>query len=345
MSVPGTIRSFGLKPALSKSPWAPVSVIILVAALATGIIFLGLFIESSTDDDSSSPLVAPGSDDSDDDPEGAGAFGVSSGYFGDAYEALRAIGSVEGWGGDSGMRYGTGNAGFADLMRQVAETNQQVDATVQTEGEQVEDGRETLGNVCNDLELAMPVSESLYFSGPAGPALSYHFQLAVANSAIGTGTDTANTMHENAQKHAERLSALAQQYDKVLRSICPADTAGFADSAGLSRVESSNSGTLVAPASAVTGEAVNAAGVPQESQPVRVANQVGQPGPARQMSQAPAASSAPAKPSPLAPHATRDRKAVDNGTPSAQQAAGQPGAEVPHGLLATSPAATNERQI
>ena len=84
---------------------------------------------------------------------------------------------------------------------------------MRTQAEQVEKGRGILVNAFDGLQLAMPVSESLYFSGPAGPALSYSFQLAVTNAGVGASIDTTNTMHENSQKHAKRLLALSQQYN------------------------------------------------------------------------------------------------------------------------------------
>ncbi|MBX9696158.1 MAG: hypothetical protein K2Z81_27465, partial [Cyanobacteria bacterium] len=61
--------------------------------------------------------------------------------------------------------------------------------------------------------------ENLYFSGPAGPALSYNFQLVVTNSAVGAGTETTRTMHENSAQHAETLTTLTQQCGEAFQFI------------------------------------------------------------------------------------------------------------------------------
>lgn len=130
---------------------------------------------------------------------------------------------------------------------------------MQTEAEQVNDGRETLGNTFDGLQLAIPVSQSLYFSGPAGPAISFSFQLAVVNSAVGTGIDTTNKMHEDSRKHGERLIALAQQYDEAFRLVSSAD---FVASI---RSLSSGTGSLASASTVSTFGNLNASATPKES--------------------------------------------------------------------------------
>lgn len=153
------------------------------------------------------------------------AFGASGENFRDVYEQLRCAGPAEGWAGSSGNSYATQTAGLRDLLGQITELNQDVDNTVRGEAEQVDSGRKTLENVLAGLQLAIPVAESLYFSGPAGPALSYHYQIAMANSSISTGTDTTTAMHENAQQNGDRLTLLAQKYGAALQFL-PASQSG-----------------------------------------------------------------------------------------------------------------------
>ena len=151
--------------------------------------------------------------------EAESAFTVSGVCFRGVDELMGDINSFDGWLGDSGTGYKASNTGFGDSVAQAAATSRQVDAVVRTQAEQVEDGRATLGNVFDGLQLAMPVSESLYFSGPAGPALSYSFQLAVANVGVGTSVDTTNAMHESSRKHGEHLAVLAQRYDEAFTRV------------------------------------------------------------------------------------------------------------------------------
>ncbi|MBY0441076.1 MAG: hypothetical protein K2Q25_02890 [Mycobacteriaceae bacterium] len=209
------------KSEAAKRPWA--IYICIGLFLIVAIIMLFLFVPSSPANvlgDKNSRKSSPGKEG----PTAEKAFAISGGHFQRIYEMLQEIGLGDGWAGDSSTFYSTNNNGFTNLVDLLVAVSQGVDATVQTEGAQVNAGKETLANAFGGLQLAMPVSESLYFSGPAGPAISTNFQLVVANSAIGTGTDTANTMHESSRKHGERLAALARLYDEALRIVSSADS-------------------------------------------------------------------------------------------------------------------------
>ena len=144
------------------------------------------------------------------------AFAVSSAYFQNICDWQGDFGPDAEWAGNAGARYALSNIGSAYMAGRIAAINNNVNTTVQTERAQVNDGQQTLGNCFDGLQLAMPVSEALYFSGPAGPNLSYIFQLAVTNPAVSTGIDTTNTMHENSHNHGHRFTALAQQYEAIL---------------------------------------------------------------------------------------------------------------------------------
>lgn len=195
--------------------------ILFVAGLIT------FFITSNSPASSKSPKSS-GSPNEDADSEHA--FTASRQHLLDAHQVLSNIDPAAGWTGSSTTRYSIQNCELSDLIKQIADTNQGVDKTVRTEAEQVDNGREILGNSLSGLQLAIPVSEVLYFSGPTGPALSYSFQLAVANSAVGTGVDTTNTMHQNSVQNAEHLMALTQRYDTALESvIATGSTADRAD--------------------------------------------------------------------------------------------------------------------
>lgn len=159
------------------------------------------------------------------DPDEDKAFAVSGDHFCDAHSTLGNLDLTDGWSGNSGSRHGDHHIGFKTLATQAADTSHEVDTTVQTQAEQVNTGKATLENVLTGLQLAVPVAESLYFSGPAGPALSHHYQLAMTNAATETSADTTKTMHENAQMHAQRLTKLAQQYDQAWRSVPAINTA------------------------------------------------------------------------------------------------------------------------
>ena len=153
------------------------------------------------------------------DPDEETNFAVSGNHFRDAQSTLGNVSLEDGWSGNSGTCHGDRHIGFKNLIEQVADTSQGVDTTVRTQAKQVNAGKETLDTTVTGLQLALPVAESLYFSGPAGPALSHHYQIAVANSAVESSTDTTKNMHENSKMHARRLTALIQQYDETLRSL------------------------------------------------------------------------------------------------------------------------------
>ncbi|MBY0441751.1 MAG: hypothetical protein K2Q25_06390 [Mycobacteriaceae bacterium] len=159
------------------------------------------------------------------DPDEDKAFAVSGGHFHDVHSTLGNLGLADGWSGNSGTLHGDRHIGFTALVTQAADMSEDVDATVATQAEQVSAGKTNLENILSGLQLALPVAESLYFSGPAGPAISHHYQLAVANSAVETSTDTTETMHENAQMHARELTELAQQYDQALLAVPAINTA------------------------------------------------------------------------------------------------------------------------
>ncbi|MBY0441697.1 MAG: hypothetical protein K2Q25_06110 [Mycobacteriaceae bacterium] len=152
------------------------------------------------------------------DPEKPHAFAVSARCFASIRETSVQVPS-DGWSSDSGLHYADGNIRFNDLVGKTLTISQGVDGAVQNEGEQVREGKETLENTFNGLQLAMPVSESLYYSGPVGPAISYAFQLAVTNSAMGVGVGVANGMHEKSRKNGERFASLARQYDEAVRYV------------------------------------------------------------------------------------------------------------------------------
>lgn len=119
------------------------------------------------------------------------------------------------WDGSSSACYEDRIVDLLELISQVVAAGQGVDAIVRTQAGQVEHGRETLGNVLNGLQLAIPVAASLYFSGPAGPALLQNFQLVMAHAGVGTGAGTAKTMDDNARQHAQLLAALTEHCDRL----------------------------------------------------------------------------------------------------------------------------------
>lgn len=154
------------------------------------------------------------------DPEMGSEFGASSGHFRYAREILRGgADSGDEWTGAAAGCHGGRLALLGDLVGQASDTGQELKDVVATQAKQVNDGRETLENVLNGLGLAMPVAQTLWYSGPAGPALSYQFQLATSNSAIGTSADTMDEMHDNAQENAVRLDALAQKCSQLFELL------------------------------------------------------------------------------------------------------------------------------
>lgn len=153
-------------------------------------------------------------------PETGTEFGASCGLIRAAH-GPSGPGEQEGaWTGSAQARHAAWHIGMRDLGSQMADTDQAVQAVVRTQSEQVTGGRETLGNVLNGVDLAIPVAHALYFSGPVGPVLSYNFQMGVAGSALGTSADAVNSMHENAQQNAGRLDALAHGYDEMFGRLC-----------------------------------------------------------------------------------------------------------------------------
>ena len=147
------------------------------------------------------------------------AFAASGDRIQNFHENTQDISSRDAWIGGASTGYAVNNAGIGNLAEHIAATNQAVDGIVQTQAEQVTTGRRTVADAFDGLQLAMPASDSLYLSGPAGPAMSYSFQLAATSSAVSTGIDTTQKMHDNSCNHAARLTELAQQYDAALQQI------------------------------------------------------------------------------------------------------------------------------
>ncbi|MBY0441618.1 MAG: hypothetical protein K2Q25_05705 [Mycobacteriaceae bacterium] len=203
---------------LGSAVWAA---IILSGIFIVGA-FLALFLPTSpyyvfTEKDS-------GSEEPNEDSNPEDAFALSSNHFLNAYAALENPNPEKDWESSSAACYAAQNTEFADLIRQIAVTSQEVNVTAQTEAKQVDHGKETLENLAGGLQLAIPISRNLYFSGPIGPALSHNFQLAVTSSAVGAGNETTNTMHKNSSEHAENFTALTQRYADAPTFVVPADS-------------------------------------------------------------------------------------------------------------------------
>ena len=103
---------------------------VLIAAAAVTGITLTIFQATSHDGDSSGHKSKSTPDG--EGPDGENAFGVSGEHFRDAHETLGDIRSANGWAGDSQTRYGARNSGLSDLMGQLADAGDGVNATVQS---------------------------------------------------------------------------------------------------------------------------------------------------------------------------------------------------------------------
>ena len=193
----------------------------LVAVAAGALLFM--FVPGSPLNVSGDKKSPHHSGDSAADPQDA--FAASGGHIQGFHENTQGISSRDAWTGGASSGYAVNNAGMGNLAEHIAATNQAVDGIVQTQAEQVTTGRRTVADAFDGLQLAMPASDSLYLSGPAGPAMSYSFQLAATSSAVSTGIDTAQKMHDDSRNHAARLTELAEQYDEALRQIPSAGTA------------------------------------------------------------------------------------------------------------------------
>lgn len=228
-----------IEPLETEAEWVVWAAIIVSGLIIAGSL-LALFLPSSPayvlnndnsteDSEDSDEEKEEDQDEDEESPNAEDAFALSSNHFWSVYETLEHAGPENSWKSSSEACYTTQNNEFRDRIGQIANASQEVDFIVQTEAEQVNNGRSTLENLLGGLQLALPVSKDLYFSGPAGPALSHSFQLAVTNPAVGAGTETTNTMHENSKKHGQNLIAVAQQYDEALSSLCAADSAAEPD--------------------------------------------------------------------------------------------------------------------
>ncbi|MBY0441009.1 MAG: hypothetical protein K2Q25_02545 [Mycobacteriaceae bacterium] len=182
---------------------------LILAGLIAITLFMALFMPSQHHHHhKKSPDDAP-----DEDAEQQKAFAVSSSHLSGASATLANTRPADGWVSPSGNHYAMHNTGFRNLIEQIAKLNNQVDTTVQTEREQVNNGKESLEQNAAELQAAIPIAESLYFSGPTGPVLAHNFEIAVSSAAMRSATATTNDMHDKATKHAETLMALAQHYD------------------------------------------------------------------------------------------------------------------------------------
>lgn len=200
---------------------APFIAILVTALIITGAL-LFLFLPQTT------PIRNNGDSksrkDSSTKEKSGSEFAFSSASYQYLHDALASrINPEDGWISSASMSYVVRSDELIYVAGQLAEAGQEVNSITQNEGEQVDAGKETIENASTGLQLAMPISESLYFSGPIGPIISYNFQLAVANSGIGVSVDTTNKMHENSRQHGEKLAACAHRYDQLLQVVTSAN--------------------------------------------------------------------------------------------------------------------------
>ena len=193
---------------------------VLVVALMLVIGCCVLFATTDIDD-----LKSSNSNDDKDSVEKKDSFAASDNLFRNVSDVLidTNLGNV--WRGVAENYREVRNKNFTGLLNRVVDANQQVDSEIKSEADQVNEGRGTLGNILATVQLAIPVAESLWSSGPAGPALSNNFQLAVAHSSIGTASDTTNGMHEKSAAHARHLMALASVYDQTFSAMSSEESA------------------------------------------------------------------------------------------------------------------------
>ncbi|MBY0440721.1 MAG: hypothetical protein K2Q25_01090 [Mycobacteriaceae bacterium] len=125
------------------------------------------------------------------------------------------------WTGDGATYRATQGILMSEMTNQMANIGDRVHAVLSTQAGQVEDGRRNLENVLNELKLAMPISEALYFSGPAGPTISWHFQLATANSAISVSNATTREMNLHAGENGCRLNTMTEEYNRITTRFSP----------------------------------------------------------------------------------------------------------------------------
>lgn len=168
-----------------------------------------------SDDEDSGSQISDGKN-----PGTGDEFSASGEYFQYVHQIMEAAkpgGSA--WTSDAAAECNSSTAWLRDATQRIADMNRDVQDTVQAQAEQVDNGRETLGNVLNGLMAAVSIAEALYSAGPAGPALSYHFQLATAGAAVTKDTDTTDGMHTAAQQNAARLRELTCDYREVFARL------------------------------------------------------------------------------------------------------------------------------
>ena len=193
--------------------------IIIFGMIIIGAIIGGAFgfieIQKHENDESSS---GSGTSDSENIATGD-EFAVSSDQLREVQELLATANPENRWSGAAAATHSDQSSALSALASQMADVNSEAHATVQKQGTQVGQGRASLDDTLNELGFAIPVAQSLYYSGAAGPALSYHFQLAVSSSSVNTGVDTASDMHDKACENAVRLDTLNQNYHQLLAAL------------------------------------------------------------------------------------------------------------------------------
>lgn len=190
---------------------------IIIAACLLGAAALGLYAAVQDAQGNHNALRKNGQSSPTEDSQ-EDSFTVSGSCLRDAHEKLQ-FSYLEDWIGGAAEISQTRNAAFTDLIAEMADTNTETDAVIQTQAQQVKDGKSILKNTVDQLVAAMPVAQDIYFSGPTGPAISYQFQLAVSSAGIGTTTNTVHTTHQNAQENGRRLDELAEKYDEMYSSL------------------------------------------------------------------------------------------------------------------------------
>ncbi|MBY0442857.1 MAG: hypothetical protein K2Q25_12105 [Mycobacteriaceae bacterium] len=109
----------------------------------------------------------------------------------------KILAATEGWAGGGACASQARTASFSALISRMADIDTETEAVIQTQAQQVKEGKSIIENTLNELVAAIPVAQHIYVSGPAGPAVSYQFQIAVSNGAMDTTINTTHETHQN----------------------------------------------------------------------------------------------------------------------------------------------------
>lgn|GEM_PF-2663032 len=145
------------------------------------------------------------------------------GHFGNATTTLRAQnGDSAAWQGRAADEYVKQNDAQIARIRDMANNDLKLIATLKEEGYQVEKLRSDFGGVKTTLILAIPVAVGLYQAPIAGPAVSLQWQAVVAGTCLHADIGLQTHQGVRALEIGKKLNEIADTYTAIAQEATTA---------------------------------------------------------------------------------------------------------------------------